>query len=53
MVRLGIVNRNTRGLAKLVAEREAAACSGVHMLTDGALDELTGDAYLLRCRRSM
>jgi mercuric reductase len=36
-----IVSRNTRGLVKLLAERDSARVLGVHMLADGA-----GDAIL-------
>jgi len=42
-----IVSRNTRGLAKLVAERESGRVVGVHLLADGAGDAILAGVYAI------
>lgn len=42
-----IVNRDTRGLIKLVAERATGHLLGVHMLADGAGDVIQAGVYAL------
>ena len=43
----GIVSRNGRGLAKLVAERESGRVLGVHLLADGAGDAILAAVYAI------
>jgi mercuric reductase len=43
-----IVNRNTRGLIKLVAERDTGRVLGVHMLADGAGDAILAGVYAIQ-----
>jgi len=42
-----IVSRNTRGLAKLVAERDSGRVVGVHLLADGAGDAILAGVYAI------
>jgi len=42
-----IVGRNTRGLVKLVAERDGRRVIGVHMLADGAGDAILAGVYAI------
>jgi len=42
-----IVSRSTRGLVKLVAERDGGRLLGVHMLADGAGDAILAAVYAL------
>jgi mercuric reductase len=42
-----IVNRDTRGVAKIVAERESGRVLGVHLLADGAGDAILAAVYAL------
>ncbi|MGC8460602.1 MAG: mercury(II) reductase [Candidatus Dormibacteria bacterium] len=44
-----IVNRDTRGVAKIVAERESGRVLGVHLLADGAGDAILAAIYALEC----
>jgi mercuric reductase len=45
-----IVSRNTRGLVKLVAERDTGRVLGVHMLADGARDAILAGVYAIEAR---
>jgi mercuric reductase len=42
-----IVNRDTRGVAKIVAERESGRVLGIHLLADGASDVILAAVYAL------
>lgn len=42
-----IVNRDTRGVAKIVAERESGRVLGVHLLAEGAADAILAAVYAL------
>ncbi|HEV2060417.1 MAG TPA: FAD-dependent oxidoreductase [Solirubrobacteraceae bacterium] len=42
-----IVSRNTRGLVKLVAERESGRLIGAHLLADGAGDAILAAVYAI------
>ena len=42
-----IVSRNTRGLVKLVTERDSGRVIGVHMLADGAGDAILAGVYAI------
>jgi mercuric reductase len=42
-----IVNRDTRGVAKIVAERETGRVLGVHLLAEGAGDAILAGVYAL------
>jgi mercuric reductase len=48
-----IVSRNTRGLVKLVAERDSGRLLGVHMLADGAGDAILAGVYAIETRRTV
>jgi mercuric reductase len=48
-----IVSRNTRGLVKLVAERDSGRVLGVHMLADGAGDAILAGVYAIEARRTV
>jgi mercuric reductase len=48
-----IVNRNTRGVVKLVAERETGRVLGVHLLAEGAGDAILAGAYAIEARRTV
>jgi mercuric reductase len=43
-----VVSRNTRGLVKLVAERDTYRVVGVHMLADGAGDAILAAVYAIQ-----
>jgi mercuric reductase len=43
-----VVSRNTRGLAKLVAERDTGRVLGVHLLADGAGDAILAGVYAIQ-----
>ncbi|MHB1988192.1 MAG: mercury(II) reductase [Acidimicrobiales bacterium] len=45
-----IVNRQTRGAAKLVAEQGSGRVLGVHLLADGAADSILAAVYALEAR---
>ncbi len=42
-----VVNRDTRGVAKIVAERESGRLLGVHLLAEGAGDAILAAVYAL------
>jgi len=42
-----IVSRNTRGVVKLVAERDGGRVTGVHLLADGAGDAILAGVYAI------
>ena len=42
-----IVNRDTRGVAKIVAERESGRLLGIHLLAEGASDAILAAVYAL------
>ena len=48
-----IVSRNTRGLIKLVAERESGRIVGVHLLADGAGDAILAGVYAIEAGRTV
>lgn len=48
-----IVSRNTRGVVKLVAERESGRVVGVHLLADGAGDAILAGVYAIEARRTV
>jgi mercuric reductase len=48
-----IVSRNTRGLVKLVAERESGRIVGVHLLADGAGDAILAGVYAIEAGRTV
>jgi len=48
-----IVSRNTRGLVKLVAERDSGRIVGVHMLADGAGDAILAGVYAIEAQRTV
>jgi mercuric reductase len=48
-----VVSRNTRGLVKLVAERDSGRLLGVHMLAGGAGDAILAGVYAIETRRSV
>jgi mercuric reductase len=48
-----IVSRNTRGVVKLVAEREGGRVLGVHLLADGAGDAILAGVYAIEARRTV
>jgi mercuric reductase len=48
-----IVSRDTRGVAKLVAERETGRVVGVHLLADGAGDAILAGVYAIEARRTV
>lgn len=43
-----IVSRNTRGIVKLVAERDSGQILGVHLLADGAGDAILAGVYAIQ-----
>jgi len=43
-----IVSRNTRGMVKLVAERDSGRVLGVHLLADGAGDAILAGVYAIQ-----
>jgi mercuric reductase len=48
-----IVSRNTRGVVKLVAERDSGRVVGVHLLADGAGDAILAGVYAIQARRTV
>lgn len=42
-----IVNRDTRGIVKMVAERDSGRVLGIHLLADGAADAILAGIYAL------
>jgi mercuric reductase len=44
-----LVNRDTRGLVKIVAERETGLVRGVHMLAHNAGDAILAGVYAIEC----
>ena len=42
-----IVNRDTRGVAKIVAERDSGRLLGIHLLAEGASDAILAAVYAL------
>jgi mercuric reductase len=48
-----IVSRNTRGVVKLVAERDSGRVLGVHLLADGAGDAILAGVYAIEARRTV
>ena len=48
-----IVSRNTRGVVKLVAERDTGRVIGVHLLADGAGDAILAGVYAIQARRTI
>jgi mercuric reductase len=48
-----IVSRNTRGLVKLVAERDSGRVLGVHLLADGAGDAIPAAVYAIEADRTI
>ena len=48
-----IVSRNTRGVVKLVAQRDTGRIMGVHMLADGAGDAILAGVYAIEARRTV
>jgi mercuric reductase len=48
-----IVSRNTRGLVKLVAERDSGRLLGVHLLADGAGDAILAGVYAIEAGRTV
>lgn len=45
-----IVNRDTRGVAKIVAERGTGRVLGIHLLADGAADAILAGVYALEAK---
>jgi mercuric reductase len=48
-----IVSRNTRGVVKLVAERDSGRVRGVHLLADGAGDAILAGVYAIEAHRTV
>ncbi len=48
-----IVSRNTRGVVKLVAERDTGRVIGMHMLADGAGDAILAAVYAIDANRTV
>jgi mercuric reductase len=48
-----IVSRNTRGLVKLVAERDSGRVLGVHVLAEGAGDAILAGVYAIEADRTI
>jgi mercuric reductase len=48
-----IVSRNTRGVVKVVAERDSGRVVGVHLLADGAGDAILAGVYAIEARRTV
>jgi mercuric reductase len=48
-----IVSRNTRGVVKLVSERDSGRVLGVHLLADGAGDAILAGVYAIEGRRTV
>jgi mercuric reductase len=48
-----IVSRNTRGVVKLVAERDTGRVLGVHLLADGAGDAILAGVYAIDAGRTV
>jgi len=48
-----IVNRNTHGLAKLVAERDSGRVLGVHLFAEGAGDAILAAVYAIEAGRTV
>jgi mercuric reductase len=48
-----IVSRSTRGVVKLVAERDTGRVVGVHLLADGAGDAILAGVYAIEARRTV
>ena len=48
-----IVSRNTRGLVKLVAERDSRRVLGVHLLAEGAGDAILAGVYAIEAERTI
>jgi mercuric reductase len=48
-----IVNRDTRGVVKLVAERHSGRLLGVHLLADGAGDAILAGVYAIESGRTI
>jgi mercuric reductase len=48
-----IVSRNTRGVVKLVAERNSGRVVGVHLLADGAGDAILAGVYAIEAERTI
>ena len=47
------VSRNTRGVVKLIAERETGRVLGVHLLAEGAGDAILAGVYAIDARRTV
>jgi mercuric reductase len=43
------VNRDTRGIVKVVAERKTGAFHGIHMLAPNAGDAILAGVYAIEC----
>jgi mercuric reductase len=48
-----LVNRDTRGLVKIVAERQTGIVRGVHMLADNAGDSILAGVYAIECHMTV
>jgi mercuric reductase len=48
-----LVSRNTRGLVKLVAERDSGRVLGVHLLAEGAGDAILAGVYAIEAGRTI
>jgi mercuric reductase len=48
-----IVNRNTHGVVKLVAERDSGRVLGVHLLAEGAGDAILAGVYAIEAGRTV
>jgi mercuric reductase len=48
-----IVSRNTRGMVKLVAERDSGRVLGVHLLAEGAGDAILAGVYAIEAGRTV
>jgi len=53
MVPRALVNRDTRGLVKLVADADNGRLVGVHVLTDNAGDVIAGAVYALTAKMTV
>jgi mercuric reductase len=49
----GIVSRNTRGLVKVVAERDSGCIVGVHIVGDGAGDVILAGSLAIQTRMTV
>jgi mercuric reductase len=53
LVPRALVNRDTRGLVKVAAERKTGIVRGIHMLAHNAADSILAGVYAIECRMTV